>query len=257
MKDIKTSALEDEIIVLTNISKQAELEIKVKKLNAANDEIERKLKEKALHIDTLEIENILLKQKNTDLVDELLIKKKEIEEAEEAVSLKTSHSSLKEELSQLNVIECDECNLSFSLKAELTLHKQKVHEIVTNKGFLSKLSALEINVSKQKIKLVSSALQLKTEEMKKLCSCKSYCRKFCRINHQKYNFAKSKCDELLHKLNKFSTSPKVYTPTESFVFGAKKKQYSCAHCEDVFQKQGELKKHKKQKHNQREKKIGK
>ena len=106
LKNIKLRKLEDEILVLTNIPKQAELENKMEKLNVANDEIERKLKEKALYIDTLEVENNLLKQKNNDLVDELFIKN-EIEKAEEEASLKISHSSLKEELSQLNVIACD------------------------------------------------------------------------------------------------------------------------------------------------------
>ena len=78
LKNIKLRKLEDEILVLTNIPKQAELENKMEKLNVANDEIERKLKEKALYIDTLEVENNLLKQKNNDLVDELFIKKNEI-----------------------------------------------------------------------------------------------------------------------------------------------------------------------------------
>ena len=44
------------------------------KSSIPNIENEGKLKEQSIHIDTLEIESIILKQKKKDLVDELLVR---------------------------------------------------------------------------------------------------------------------------------------------------------------------------------------
>ena len=54
------------------------------------------------------------------------------------------------------------------------------------------------------------------------------------------------------ELNKFLESPNTSSQTENPGFGAMRKQYSCNKCDEVFPKQGYLKKHKKLKHKREE-----
>ena len=223
------------------------------KSSIPNVENEGNLKEQSIHIDTLEIENKILKQKNKDLVDELLVKKNEIQDMEASTSLKFSHNSLKEELeefSQLKVFKCDECSFDFPIENELKVHQKTMHGRNSTKkaDLVDKIAAFENKISEQKINLSVSVFQLKDKEIKKVSHCKSYCNRFCRINHQKYTFVKSKGDEIIYQVNNFSKDPKFSTKPEALLFGATRKQYSCNQCEEVFAKQGALKKHKKHYH---------
>ena len=72
------------------------------------------------------------------------------------------------------------------------------------------------------------------------------------------------CAIAITKLGKISTSPipstqteVLGTQTEVLGFGAVRKQYTCNQCEEVFSKQGLLKKHKKIKHKLKDTKMGK
>ena len=113
---------------------------------------------------------------------------------------------------------------------------------------VDKIAAFENKISEQKISLSVSLFQLKDKEIKKVSHCKSYCNRFCRINHQKYTFVKSKSDGIISQLKIFPEDPKFSTQPEVLLFGATRKQYSCNQCEEVFAKQGALKKHKKHYH---------
>ena len=57
-------------------------------------------------------------------------------------------------------------------------------------------------------------------------------------------------------MNNLSGGPNFSQQFEVFGFGAIRKQYSCNKCEEVFPKQGALKKHKKEKHMLEESKMG-
>ena len=146
------------------------------------------------------------------------------------------------------MIECDECRILFSTDLELKQHLTTSHVIFTKPrtDVSSKQSALEKELSEQKVALVSSVFQLKAKETEenKICFNKKYCKKYCRINHSRHNFVKSISDEIFSKLNNLLESPG---------FGAMRKQYSCNKCDEVFPKQGFLKKHKKLEHKREEK----
>ena len=76
---------------------------------------ENRLKETDDLIEMLKEENILWKQKHDDVVDELLLKKKEVLDLEESngkMLLKNSSSSLDEELQQVARFICETCNLN-------------------------------------------------------------------------------------------------------------------------------------------------
>ena len=207
-------------------------------------------------------------QKNYDLIDELATKNKAIEDIEATSSLTSSQSSLKEELSQCKMLACDECNLSFSMEAELKHHQTTSNGTIQREiaDMIEKLNVLEKEVSDQKVNLMSSTFQLKNQEVEegKFCFDRRYCKKYCKINHPKHNFTKSRSEEIFSKLGKISTSPNpstqtevLGTQTEVLGFRAVRKQYTCSQCEEVFSKQGLLKKHKKIKHKLKETKMGK
>ena len=259
MKELKIKNLEDENDALKEHNDKIEIENEMKESNIPNVEAETKLKE---HINTLEIENNHLKQKNKDLDDELIVKKMKIQDIEDSLPLKVSQNSLQdelEELSNLNIFKCEECSFDSSTEKEIKLHQKRTHRIFsTMKADLIKnLDASESKVLEQKVSLSSSLFNLKNEEIKKISNCKSYCRRFCRINHKKYTFVKSKSDDIISQVNNVSEVPNFSQQSEVFGFGAIRKQYSCNKCEEVFPKQGALKKHKKQKHMLREEKMGK
>ena len=230
---------------------------KLKKSIAVDAGLETKVNDQAIHIDKLEIENKCMKQKNIDINDELGAKNKELEDIKATISLKSSQKSLQEELLEFRMIECDECRILFSTDLELKQHLTTSHVIFTKlrTDVSSKQSALEKELSEQKVALVSSVFQLKAKETEenKICFNKKYCKKYCRINHSRHNFVKSISDEIFSKLNNLSESPNTSPQTENPGFGAMRKQSSCNKCDEVFPKQGFLKKHKKLKHKREEK----
>ena len=159
-------------------------------------EIEMKLQEQADWIEALEVEKDSMKKKNEDLNDELTTKNKEVQDLESQIVLKSSKSLLSEELAQVGMFKCDQCNFYFENEAELKNHNVATHEVVINGklNLLEKMSHLERTVSQQKLNLTTSLLNLKKNESKESHVCK--CKTYCRINHQKHNYIRSKSDEI-------------------------------------------------------------
>ena len=223
--------------------------------------IESKMDEQAIKLEALEKDNNLMKQKNIDLLDELEMKNEEIKELENSSELKSSQKSLSDELFQLLVFKCEKCKESFANEAELKEHNFTQHcpSLINQRNYsLERIGELEKNISEQKNDLTLSLFKLKNQEMKEHRSCKSFCNKrFCRINHQKYRYIKSKSDELFDKLDIPHENPDEVSNENITEFGAIRKLYSCNLCDNKFRKQGDLKKHKKCEHKERERKVEK
>ena len=153
---------------------------------------EEELKEHALQIKALMNENILMKNKNKDLIDENEMLKTNIMDLEKCVvkkmSSRSSQSSMSEELKQAQILRCGKCNCVFVTPEELIKHLKVVHE---RRNILeNKLNDAEKNVLKQKNDLTSSIFELNQIETisSQKCNCKVKPRSFCKINHQRYNF---------------------------------------------------------------------
>jgi chromosome segregation ATPase len=104
-REAKIKDLEKEINNLKEITEQHDNEMK----SAENKfhQIGIQIMEQTVQIDALEMENKSLKQKNNDLDDELSTKIKELDDIDEKSTLTSSQSSLKEELSQLQIFQCE------------------------------------------------------------------------------------------------------------------------------------------------------
>jgi hypothetical protein len=253
-RENRIKELEEEILAFKERTEKVEHDRNYSALDA-----EIKLKEQEAALELLRIENEKLKQKSNDLIDELLVKKKEVldlEENNEKTKLKNSSSSLKDELQQIEMFECETCSLNFETHLELrkhikTLHSEKLNLRIVS---LSKLNTMEVKLSEQKIKLTSSLLELKNKEVKERLNCR--CKGYCRIYHEKHNFVKFKSDELIERLKIFSEINLIGKSPKDTFLGAFKKCYTCNKCEETFPKQGDLKRHKKTKHNSRREEIG-
>ena len=213
-KDEEISKMKDEVI-----------DIKVNLENAkivhekAASEFKVKHDKQVSKIEELSDENDSLKQLKNDLTDELLAKKSEVEVLEEKVevSLKSSSSSLKDELEQVHFEECDHCELKFGKKEELNSHKEVIHEQIKNKeALMFKLNKAKEKVLERKFQLTISLLNLKKKETteRQKCSCKTFCRvhfykcdclTYCRISHDKYRFKKPQSEEVYDKLQSLPT----------------------------------------------------
>ena len=147
------------------------------------------------------------------------------------------------------MFKCEHCAFNFVTSEELMEHMSMVKETKIKKKIilLGKLDSLRKNVSEQKMKVSISIFDFKKIEGKASQSCR--CKGFCRINHTKMNFIKSRSDELLFKLKdlygeEFKTEENV-KPADS---GCIRKRYPCKQCDKEFTKQGRLKKHLKTEH---------
>ena len=215
-KDVEISKLKNEVLVIKvnletekNVNEKAALELKVK-----YDQHVSKIKE-------LSNENDSLKQLNNDLTDELVVKNTEVEVLEEKiteVSLKTTSSSLKDELEQVPFEECDHCEMKFENKQELNSHRELIYKKTENKEALKlKLSKAKEKLSECKLQLSISLFNLKKKETaeKQKCKCKTFCRihftkcdclTYCRISHEKHTFRKSRSEEFSYKLQNLPNS---------------------------------------------------
>jgi hypothetical protein len=198
---------------------------------------EHRLKEQDVLKEVLNAEKNLLKQKHDDVVDELLMRNKEIEKLKienEKKSLQNSTSSLSEELDNVNIFGCKKCDITFSNLKELKQHTKETHAKTLHKKnyLMRKLSDLEQNVSQQKIDITSSVFKLKNKEMKKRDTCS--CRGYCIITHTKHNFVKSRSEELLLKIKSLNAQIENCTTSKSGDHGAIRKRYTCNQCEKDF-----------------------
>ena len=116
---------------------------------------------------------------------------------------------------------------------------------------LQKMNDLKVKISEQKSISCSSIYTLKEEERHSVKNYKCKEKEYCRINHQKYTYIKSKSDELFSQLMRFTDVDKI--STVEIVSGARRKCFTCNMCEKKFPKQGQLKRHRKSEH--REKKV--
>ena len=253
-KDARIEHLENEFIELKKISEHHIHETECVKIKLEQAEIE--IMDKTVQVQESEIEKNTLKQKNNDLNDELVAKIKEIVDIEERTSLKSSQSSLKEELSRFQTFECNKCEKTFMNKANLQGHELSTHGKISKlkSDLKSRIDMLEKRVYEQKSNVASSLFKLKKKENEEsqLCTCKTYCR----IYHKKHNYVKSKSEDLFAKLGMTSENPHKSIINEVCGIGARRKQYTCNQCDQIFHKQGHLKKHRKHEHKRREVEIG-
>ena len=252
---MKEEKVKEQLIVA---NKQANDEFNKFKQHKTEKEVELNLK--ADQIESLMNENGILKQKNIDLVDELADVK--ISETQEN-PFKSSGTSLSDELAQIEMFQCEECNSHFLSETELKAHTVGTHEehITMKLNLLAKVSLLEKNANEQTLKSTSSLYSLKKQEIDKYRSC--HCKKnkrendFCKINHQRYTYVRSKSDAIFSNLRNISTNVNFSDQETNYNFGAIRKKYSCNRCDREFQKQGDPKKHKRREHKERERKGGK
>ena len=221
-------------------------------MNNACFDFEGVVNEKMANIEALEKENKELKQRNDDLSDELQVKRREMKDLEnmhENDELKNSVGSQHEELMQVEMFKCKRCNFNSLTLEELKHHKNTAHSEQVKTDLSTKISNLNAKISEQKVDVISSIYNLKNLEIKSkiICGCKE--KEYCRINHQKYSFIKSKSDELLSKIKNCSDIDKISTVEISA--GARRKCFTCNMCDQLFSKQGQLKKHKKSEHRER------
>lgn len=255
-KDDKIKELESSLSCEKSLENKAD--------NAVIDVNEKKIKEQALVIKTLQNEKFLLEKKNVDLIDESEMQKVKVIELEQFIEKKasanSSASSLSDELKQVQVFQCHKCDNSFVTHEDLKKHQKHVHDAKQKRMAVlqTKMNNIAQHLSEQKMSISSSILQFQKKEisLRQSCTCKSYCRIF----HTKHNFVKSKSNELFSKLKNISSSDAIYSVNQeesnNFGTGALRKSYPCNKCEKGFTKQGLLKKHMKMEHRARREEFG-
>ena len=209
-KDVEISELKNEILDI-KVSIEAERNVHEK----AATELKFKHDHQVSKIEELSDETDSLRKIIKDLTDELAVKKSEVEVLEDKVtevSLKTSSSSLKDELEQVHFEDCDHCEIKFVNKNELKSHKEVIDKNSKNREALNvKFIMAKERLIEQKLYLSICLFDLKKKETtdKQKCKCKSFCRihftkceclTYCRISHEKHTFRKSRSEEFSYRL---------------------------------------------------------
>jgi chromosome segregation ATPase len=193
----------DELIEIT--SERDKLLLEVKHLEQENEE---KLKT----LETIEIENMVLKDK--------LDKNDEAEEMNEL----ESHFG--------KIFNCKQCVKTFGSRGNLETHKRNVHGKENEMHLMQlRLHEMDKQLSDQKFNLTLKIYKLKEIEFIKKETCK--CIGWCGISHQKHSWKKSPIKEFYSTFQKLT---KVSSTDES---------HSCNICEVNFTNVPELKKHMK------------
>ena len=91
------------------------------------DEIDLKLKDHDDLIELLQNEKDSHLMRITELKDELVWKSKDLQELESHTLLTSASNSLSDELAQVGVFTCDQCNLNFRCESALKDHKTETH----------------------------------------------------------------------------------------------------------------------------------
>ena len=245
LKDAKIKDMEKEIL------ESKEIKEKNENTNAQFD-YEGIIQEKSNRLESLEAENKMMKKEKDDLMDELEVKKKEVKDLEvnqNKRELESSRGSLQEELLEVGLMKCNHCSFTFASFGDLKEHNNIVHSETLKADLLKKINNLGMQISEQKADTFSALYLLKEEERRGLTICRCKEKEYCRINHQQYSYIKSKSDDFLVKLNRFSVTNKI--SSTSIVSGARIKCYTCNKCEKTFAKQGQLKRHKKSEHREK------
>ena len=212
-KDAKISSVEEEAQLLKYKVKDLEDQIKSEDDIQNDDELGsfgknladelRKSYEEVAH--EKEIEKLHLD------IDEIS-KVNKIKE-EELITLTEENRKLKETISESSSVKlttCDHCDLTFGSKAELRDHMVHAEKLSQNSNLRAKLASLEREMKEQKVNITSSLFKLKNQEVekRKVCDCRINRKEkeYCKINHYRNNYVRSKCDELFSKLGNFLVS---------------------------------------------------
>ena len=116
-------------------------------------------------------------------------------------------------------------------EAELKVHVSASHDqsaTLLKSMLLERISLLEKEFSQQQINLSTATLRLKKNEMeaKESCNCRlSDIKRFCRINHYRYTYIRSKSDEIYSKVVQ---KPDNSVQENSSLFGVIRKKYISA-----------------------------
>ena len=239
IKELQDALRENENVANVEMTEEINNLIKeIEQLQSQNNEKERMLKSLNAEHDNLRNNVEQLEEKNIEL-------KREIYEKEDNVQ------SVSEEMEQLidfkitKPFKCKKCERTFDSRSDLRSHIKIDHE---KEEWKLKVQEIERKLADQKFDIVSNLYCLKETEIKDSQKCR--CRGFCRINHSKYNWSKSKTDEIISNLEDLNVKFAVNIIKKGTVNrnGAFKKKYSCDQCDETCVKQGELKKHKKTNH---------
>ena len=157
----------------------------------------------------LQEENVLLRQNNDDLKDEVDEKRREFGSLEDQYdlikNLKDSASSLSDELEEANVFKCELCHQICSSSDDLKDHIRTIHEerLKVKHELLMELGRMQTKIAQQSTQLTSAifAYQKKERIERKKCTCRTYCR----ISHGKHNFIKFQSEEFSKELKHILT----------------------------------------------------
>ena len=211
---VENSDLKEKLETGTKIKEQLNAKIKDDQDNINHllediSEIKTVNKEKGILLERVSNENEIIKEKLAELEKETADLKVKLEAKEIE---KDEIKSLSEELgivdprSQNVSVECDPCDKDFERTVDLKKHK---HSAV-KKIFEWKLKEMELErkLNSQKLKITSDLFEVKKKEVSvdKTCNC----RRFCRINHFRYNFKKSFSQETTDKFKSIHSEYSCY-----------------------------------------------
>ena len=127
--------------------------------------------------------------------------------------------------------KCDKCEDAFAFRGDLKTHIRGNHKDASEMdSWNQKLNTLERDILRQNSCLLVSLLNLKEEEEKPICNCKS----FCKIKHKFYNWSKPMSVELLKRSRNILEIHSVeHEPMD----------FQCLGCEKDFHSLGDLENH--------------
>ena len=196
------------------------------------------MNEKKIELGKIDDENKALKNKLTILEEKCNEHKASIENSSKHTVVNVS---ICEELTQVDPtfsfqnFKCEQCGNKFISSTNLENHIENVHD--EKQRWIIQCLEKEDELSRHKLSLAFSLSHLKNTETKETHKC--HCRSPCEINHFKYNWKKSKSDELFNRLTNLS---------DMKILGTKAKCYSCNQCEETFSRMLDLEAHNKSIH---------
>ena len=131
---------------------------------------------------------------------------------------------------------CDQCGEYFKTRSNLKRHVG-IHVLHL---WNSKLKNIENEVTESKLKISAELYSIKELHIMKgnKCKCKvgqaKYDRKFCMINHTKYNWTKAGDREIISKIKKMKLFPHETHTNSPETDDSQKKSHACNVCDDGF-----------------------
>ena len=234
-EEINVQGKEMSVKKTTDTEEKEKLENEISSLVEEIEKIQVENGKKEILVKDISEENKMLIEKMNFLEEsnQNLLQQNQLDnEKDETKSLKDKLGLPDEKFVSEDSLKCKNCEENFSNKNDLKRHNKEFHVFEMR----IKMMELEKKTSFQKTYLATSLVnwkQLEASEKRKPCVC----RGVCRINHTKYNWTLSRCDEFYSKLQEM----KALEPVVICV-------HSCKQCGENFQKLDDLEGHVKAKH---------